>query len=253
MKGNITVGAVETRCEIALIRDTATKAQKDLDKINKDLEKAAETQAKSSSQLAKSQAELETVVERQVEGKEELTQAKSQGTTVTDEMRAAVASAEEAKASLQASSQNSRSRGVVAQLMKASKKGGALAKAGVIGRLGDLGAIDEEYDVAISTACGLLDYIVVESSAGGKVRPHYTITISRYHDTIIPSYHADPGHLSLLSLITHPTPPRNPPSNSTPDPPSHLSTFPPPNLPRRASSTSRRTTSAVPRSSSWTR
>ena len=28
---------------------------------------------------------------------------------------------------------------------------------------GDLGAIDEKYDVAISTACGALDHIVVDS------------------------------------------------------------------------------------------
>ncbi|CAM0954809.1 unnamed protein product [Alopecurus aequalis] len=35
---------------------------------------------------------------------------------------------------------------------------------GIYGRLGDLGAIDAKYDVAISTACGGLDYIVVETT-----------------------------------------------------------------------------------------
>ena len=34
---------------------------------------------------------------------------------------------------------------------------------GIHGRLGDLGAIDEKYDVAISTACRALDHIVVDS------------------------------------------------------------------------------------------
>jgi structural maintenance of chromosome 4 len=34
---------------------------------------------------------------------------------------------------------------------------------GVYGRLGDLAAIDEKYDIAISTACGPLDNIVVDS------------------------------------------------------------------------------------------
>ena len=34
---------------------------------------------------------------------------------------------------------------------------------GIHGRLGDLGAIDEKYDVAISTACGALDHIIVDS------------------------------------------------------------------------------------------
>ncbi|KYR00167.1 structural maintenance of chromosome protein [Tieghemostelium lacteum] len=36
---------------------------------------------------------------------------------------------------------------------------------GIHGRLGDLGAIDSKYDVAISTACGALDNIVVDSTA----------------------------------------------------------------------------------------
>ncbi|XP_027358682.1 structural maintenance of chromosomes protein 4 isoform X2 [Abrus precatorius] len=35
---------------------------------------------------------------------------------------------------------------------------------GIYGRMGDLGAIDEKYDVAISTACPGLDYIVVETT-----------------------------------------------------------------------------------------
>jgi structural maintenance of chromosome 4 len=32
--------------------------------------------------------------------------------------------------------------------------------------LGDLATIDEKYDVAISTACGMLDHIVVQTTAG---------------------------------------------------------------------------------------
>lgn len=34
---------------------------------------------------------------------------------------------------------------------------------GVLGRLGDLGAIDAKYDVAVSTCCGRLDNIVVDT------------------------------------------------------------------------------------------
>ncbi|CAL1392134.1 unnamed protein product [Linum trigynum] len=39
---------------------------------------------------------------------------------------------------------------------------------GIYGRMGDLGAIDAKYDVAISTACGGLDYIVVETTAAAQ-------------------------------------------------------------------------------------
>ena len=50
--------------------------------------------------------------------------------------------------------------------MKATKKGGPLAGAGVIGRLGDLATIAPEYDIAVSTACGSLENIVCETLQG---------------------------------------------------------------------------------------
>ena len=39
---------------------------------------------------------------------------------------------------------------------------------GFYGRLGDLGTIDDEYDVAITTACGFLDHMVVETTTDGE-------------------------------------------------------------------------------------
>ena len=75
------------------------------------------------------------------------------------------AKAEEVKASLQ--SGNSRSK-AVSSILKAARKGSELSKVGVVGRLGDLATIDEKYDVAISTACGMLDHIVVQTTAGAQ-------------------------------------------------------------------------------------
>ena len=57
---------------------------------------------------------------------------------------------------------------VVTAILKAAKKQGPLAKAGVVGRLGDLATISEEYDVAVNTACGSLDCVVVQTSAGAQ-------------------------------------------------------------------------------------
>lgn len=48
---------------------------------------------------------------------------------------------------------------VLNALMKEKQKGKI---PGILGRLGDLGAIDKKYDIAISTCCGRLDNIVVE-------------------------------------------------------------------------------------------
>lgn len=50
-------------------------------------------------------------------------------------------------------------------LMRMSKSG---ELKGILGRLGDLGGIDKKYDVAISTACSQLDYIVVDTMDNAK-------------------------------------------------------------------------------------
>ncbi|KAM6065168.1 structural maintenance of chromosomes protein 4 isoform 2-T2 [Theristicus caerulescens] len=64
---------------------------------------------------------------------------------------------EEAKSSLALS----RSRGKVLEALLQQKKSGNIR--GLYGRLGDLGAINEKYDVAISSSCGALDNIVVDT------------------------------------------------------------------------------------------
>jgi structural maintenance of chromosome 4 len=76
--------------------------------------------------------------------------------------------AEEAKTALQAKGGAGRSQAVQGILRAAKTKGGELANVGVLGRLGDLATIDSQYDVAISTACGMLDHIVVQTTAGAQ-------------------------------------------------------------------------------------
>uniref|UniRef100_A0A2C9JPE8 SMC hinge domain-containing protein n=2 Tax=Biomphalaria glabrata TaxID=6526 RepID=A0A2C9JPE8_BIOGL len=69
---------------------------------------------------------------------------------------------EEVKSSMAASKSQNR----VLNALMAEKKKGTLP--GIYGRLGDLGGIDGKYDVAISTACGSLDHIVVDTIDTGK-------------------------------------------------------------------------------------
>uniref|UniRef100_A0A667XW49 Structural maintenance of chromosomes protein n=2 Tax=Myripristis murdjan TaxID=586833 RepID=A0A667XW49_9TELE len=64
---------------------------------------------------------------------------------------------EEAKSSLS----SNHSRGKVLDALMQQKKSGKIP--GILGRLGDLGAIDEKYDVAISSSCGALDNILVDT------------------------------------------------------------------------------------------
>jgi structural maintenance of chromosome 4 len=75
------------------------------------------------------------------------------------------ARSEEAKAAMQ--SKGGGRSAAVEGILKAAKKG-ELANVGVLGRLGDLAKIPEEYDVAVSTACGMLDHIVVQTTAGAQ-------------------------------------------------------------------------------------
>lgn len=51
----------------------------------------------------------------------------------------------------------------VQKVLNDAKKTGKVV--GIHGRLGDLGTIDDKYDVAITTACGALNHIVVENTA----------------------------------------------------------------------------------------
>ncbi|XP_038051306.1 structural maintenance of chromosomes protein 4-like [Patiria miniata] len=95
------------------------------------------------SQLPKAQSDLATI--KQAEAK------------ASQELHALVTKVEEARSSLQ----SARDRGAVLEgLMEQARRGKIT---GIHGRLGDLGAIDEKYDVAISTACGALDNIVVNN------------------------------------------------------------------------------------------
>ena len=64
---------------------------------------------------------------------------------------------EESRASIQ----NERSVGTVMKTIARIMQTGSIP--GIYGRLGDLGCIDPQFDVAVSTCCRALDYIVVDT------------------------------------------------------------------------------------------
>lgn len=65
----------------------------------------------------------------------------------------------------QAKSQLMNRHKIITELKKAQRDG---RLKGVHGRLGDLGIIDDKYDIAVSTACGYLDFIVVDTIKIGE-------------------------------------------------------------------------------------
>jgi structural maintenance of chromosome 4 len=60
--------------------------------------------------------------------------------------------------SSQQAKENNSHNNILNELMKAQQR---RELSGICGRLGDLGAIDERYDIAVTSACPQLDYIVV--------------------------------------------------------------------------------------------
>ncbi|KAF6159765.1 hypothetical protein GIB67_030023 [Kingdonia uniflora] len=62
--------------------------------------------------------------------------------------------------------ESERSEGSVIKAILQAKESNSIE--GIHGRMGDLGAIDAKYDIAISTACAGLDYIVVETTGSAQ-------------------------------------------------------------------------------------
>ncbi|KAJ3124126.1 hypothetical protein HK100_011355 [Physocladia obscura] len=72
-----------------------------------------------------------------------------------------VSNARDKVAEAKLSMQSSQSRGSIMSNLMKQKQSGKIN--GICGRLGDLGVIEDKYDVAITTACGALEHIVVET------------------------------------------------------------------------------------------
>ncbi|TYZ67102.1 hypothetical protein PybrP1_002836 [[Pythium] brassicae (nom. inval.)] len=154
-----------TDTEIQLVEEPVTNATKALGAKERGIQDAEAALADIEQQQARGRAELATMQQRVVAAERELAHAREQDGVVSDKFRDARAKAEEAASSVQ--SQVTRSR-MLRALLDASKPGQPLATAGLCGRLGDLGAIDAKFDVAISTACGALDNLVVATTAGAQ-------------------------------------------------------------------------------------
>ncbi|XP_017790993.1 PREDICTED: structural maintenance of chromosomes protein 4 [Habropoda laboriosa] len=92
-----------------------------------------------------------------VRAQQELNMVKTKEIEMTSKLKTMRISFEEQKFAMQAS----KSRNKIIDNLMREKREGRLP--GVFGRLGDLGAIDGKYDIAISTACGPLDNIVVDT------------------------------------------------------------------------------------------
>ncbi|CAM9496091.1 unnamed protein product, partial [Laminaria digitata] len=162
---------VETcKCEMKLVQESAEDAKGRLAKAEKDLAALRKKAVDDKAELAAAGEERRSMEAqiRQAEG--EVVDAQKNLAAATEAMGKALSEAEEAKASRESAAGKS---GALRALLEASAPGKVLHGAGVCGRLGDLGAVGGEYDVAVSSCSGTFDHIVVETAEGATACVDY--------------------------------------------------------------------------------
>ena len=154
---------------INLLQSRSEKAIQELSSCEEKLSKLAVEKSSLDIRAADMEKQLQGEIQSNIDAYEKaLQEGEVEEKQIQQSLREATVQCEEAKAMLVSQQSTGSANGVVDKVMKASRKGGALSSSGVLGRLGDLASISPEYDVAISTACGHLDYVVVETAAGGQ-------------------------------------------------------------------------------------
>lgn len=135
-------------------QQSETSKLKEMQKNQHKAESTLKDRKSEAANLVKNIPEMEKLLQK---AKSDLETAVDRDSKLSEQLRSLRAKVEEARSSMQAA----RSKGKVIDSLMALKKSGQMP--GLYGRLGDLGAIDMKYDVAISTACGALDHIVVDT------------------------------------------------------------------------------------------
>ncbi|MPC09379.1 Structural maintenance of chromosomes protein 4 [Portunus trituberculatus] len=160
---NETKSAVDiAQSELDIYQSTELTEKRKLEQILEGLEKASntvETRRADVEKLDKAIPEYSKNLKLQ---QDKLLKTIPELQAVENELRTQRVKLEETRSAMH----SSRSRGRVMDAVMEQKRNGNIK--GVFGRLGDLGGIDEKYDVAISTACGALDNIVVDCVETGK-------------------------------------------------------------------------------------
>jgi structural maintenance of chromosome 4 len=154
--------------ELKLIEDSANRAKDRLASSEEELAALDDNQNDKRSQLRSNEKELDSSNAEIVRLEKEDKDLASNEESLSRYHKELVSQVEEVKSSLRSSGGGKARSKAVQGILDASKKGGELSNMGVLGRLGDLASVNEQYDVAVSTACGMLDHVVVQTTAGAQ-------------------------------------------------------------------------------------
>ena len=159
-----------TKTALDLLVEQAESGRRRVESARKELAKFEKRKGELDVQMEKTRSEEVKIAAEEATAVEQLETCIENTKTCEETLRNCRAVVESARL---AQKQNASRGDVLKALLEASRKGGPLEKAGLHGRLGDLGAIDMKYDVAISTAAGPLDNLVVQNTAGAQACIQY--------------------------------------------------------------------------------
>jgi structural maintenance of chromosome 4 len=150
------------KSELDLAKDRFDTASKNLEEIQSQMQNIKENLPKKKKTLVESRKTLEESKVQLEKAKKDLKKVSQDEVSASEVVRTLRNQLEEAKSAAKDASNKSH---LLKSLMDAKSK---KKLSGIHGRLGDLGTIPSKYDVAISTACGALNNIVVDTTSNAE-------------------------------------------------------------------------------------
>lgn len=148
--------------ELNILKEKANAGTVALEELESKITSIEKRRKEKQEELAACQTEKVELEEEAKEAEAEIQQLAGQEPKVRSKVSNARQKADEARSSLSAT----QTQGNVLTALMRMKESGRID--GFHGRLGNLGAIDQKYDVAISTACGALDNFVTDTVDAGQ-------------------------------------------------------------------------------------
>ncbi|KAG0047622.1 hypothetical protein BGZ83_007351 [Gryganskiella cystojenkinii] len=145
-----------------LLQEKAQSMRSNFEQAKAALEALQSSQKSKEAEILELQESIDASTDQITEMENKITEMTQREKSLRDKANAARSRAEEGRAS----QQKTQSRSAVLTNLMRQKDLGKIN--GIHGRLGNLGAIDDRYDVAISTACPALDNIVVDNVEVGQ-------------------------------------------------------------------------------------
>lgn len=148
--------------EVSVLKETQARLEKDIELSKKEIKAKRDQIAQTEKKIVEHKEKNQVVMEKIQEASKECQQARDKLKDLEGSLNVQRQRTSEARSALLSAENKNKVLVILSKLQRSGRI------SGFHGRLGDLGFIDERYDVAISTACPRLDDIVVETVECGQ-------------------------------------------------------------------------------------